>query len=77
MDFESMTRCKVKAITNDDLTSGRYTASDVVIPLPGYDVIYPRYSDEDWYVEMLSKDGFSKDIMNHRIKEYSLSGAYR
>lgn len=52
-------------------------ATDIVMPLPGYDVTYPVYSTKDWYSELLSLDGFSQDSMHHEIKEFSLPGAYR
>ena len=72
-----MTRCKVKAITEDDIIDRTYDMTDIVMPLPGYDVTYPSYAASDWYSEMLSEDGFCKENMHHEIKEYSLSGAYR
>ena len=77
VNFGSMTRCKVKALTEEDIVNGTYTITDIVLPLPGYDVTYPSNSVNNWYSEMLSNDGLDKDNMHHQIKEYSLSGAYR
>uniref|UniRef100_A0AAJ7TWR6 Pseudouridylate synthase 7 homolog n=1 Tax=Petromyzon marinus TaxID=7757 RepID=A0AAJ7TWR6_PETMA len=50
---------------------------DVVLPLPGFDVVYPTHKVGDVYREMLSADGLDVDKLRHRVREYSLSGAYR
>ncbi len=36
-----------------------YTIDDVVLPLPGFDVIYPSHSIGDLFKERLSKDGLT------------------
>ncbi|XP_069048726.1 pseudouridylate synthase 7 homolog [Lepisosteus oculatus] len=54
-----------------------HTIHDVVMPLPGFDVIYPAHHIGDGYREMLSADGLDIDNMRHKIRDYSLSGAYR
>ena len=77
ISLDNMTRCKVKPITEEDIVNGTYTITDVVLPLPGYDITYPANVINDWYCEMLTKDGIDKDNMRHQIKDYSLSGAYR
>lgn len=73
---------------------------DIVMPLPGYDVIYPSHHGKkkilllevlprtNWFVsfsplvgkgyrELLSADGLDIDNMRHKVKDYSLAGAYR
>lgn len=54
-----------------------YTIHDVVMPLPGYDIMYPENEAHTWYREMLEKDGLSIDNLRHSNKDYSLPGAYR
>ncbi|XP_019399112.1 PREDICTED: pseudouridylate synthase 7 homolog [Crocodylus porosus] len=54
-----------------------YTIHDVVMPLPGFDVIYPKHKIGDAYKEMLTADNLDINNMRHRIRDYSLSGAYR
>nr|XP_015207674.1 PREDICTED: pseudouridylate synthase 7 homolog [Lepisosteus oculatus] len=54
-----------------------HTIHDVVMPLPGFDVIYPAHHIGEGYREMLSADGLDIDNMRHKIRDYSLSGAYR
>uniref|UniRef100_A0A673BVR8 Pseudouridylate synthase 7 homolog n=1 Tax=Sphaeramia orbicularis TaxID=375764 RepID=A0A673BVR8_9TELE len=51
-----------------------HSIHDIVMPLPGYDVIYPSHHG---YREMLSADGLDIDNMRHKVKDYSLAGAYR
>ncbi|XP_043821074.1 pseudouridylate synthase 7 homolog isoform X2 [Dromiciops gliroides] len=54
-----------------------YTIHDVVMPLPGFDVIYPKHKISETYKEMLASDHLNIDNMKHKIRDYSLSGAYR
>lgn len=54
-----------------------YTIHDVVMPLPGYDIMYPKNEAYSWYREMLENDGLNIDKLRHSNKDYSLPGAYR
>ncbi|XP_057220497.1 pseudouridylate synthase 7 homolog isoform X3 [Malurus melanocephalus] len=54
-----------------------YTIHDVVMPLPGFDVIYPKHKIGEAYKEMLAADNLDISNMRHKIRDYSLSGAYR
>ena len=65
----------VKILTSENIDS--YTIHDVIMPLPGYDVTYPQHAARAWYEELLSHDGIDIDNMRHKVKDYSLSGAYR
>ncbi|XP_021046390.1 pseudouridylate synthase 7 homolog isoform X2 [Mus pahari] len=62
-------------IEEDDVNN--YSIHDVVMPLPGFDVIYPKHKISEAYREMLAADNLDIDNMRHTIREYSLSGAYR
>ncbi|XP_071778833.1 pseudouridylate synthase 7 homolog [Centroberyx gerrardi] len=55
----------------------RHSIHDTVMPLPGFDVIYPSHHVGKGYREMLSADGLDIDHMRHKVKDYSLAGAYR
>lgn len=46
------------------------------MPLPGFDVIYPKYKVSKAYREMLAEDNLDIDNRRHTIRDYSLSGAY-
>ncbi|XP_004839752.1 pseudouridylate synthase 7 homolog isoform X3 [Heterocephalus glaber] len=62
-------------IEEEDITN--YSIHDVVMPLPGFDVIYPKHKISEAYREMLTMDNLDIDNMRHKIRDYSLSGAYR
>ncbi|XP_045684795.1 pseudouridylate synthase 7 homolog isoform X1 [Phyllostomus hastatus] len=62
-------------IEEEDVNS--YSIHDVVMPLPGFDVIYPKHKISEAYREMLTADNLDIDNMRHKIRDYSLSGAYR
>nr|XP_012602162.1 pseudouridylate synthase 7 homolog isoform X4 [Microcebus murinus] len=62
-------------IEEDDINN--YSIHDVVMPLPGFDVVYPKHKIRDAYREMLTADNLDIDNMRHKIRDYSLSGAYR
>ena len=38
---------------------------------------YPQHEAKTWYEELLSHDGLDVNNMRHKVKDYSLSGAYR
>ncbi|XP_062438051.1 pseudouridylate synthase 7 homolog isoform X3 [Rhea pennata] len=62
-------------IEEDDVDN--YTIHDVVMPLPGFDVTYPKHKIGEAYKEMLVADNLDINNMRHKIRDYSLSGAYR
>ncbi|KAL8265860.1 hypothetical protein R6Q59_003204 [Mikania micrantha] len=70
----------VKVVNSEDLASGRYFYTDVVLPLPGSRVIYPQNDIEQYYQDLANKDGVSLTESMHNVKEFSMtsmSGAYR
>ena len=67
----------VKRLTQDDIDGGAYSMNDVVMPLPGYDVVYPDHKAREWYESQLQFDGLDINDMRHKVKDYSLSGTYR
>ncbi|KAH9507458.1 multisubstrate pseudouridine synthase 7 [Bulinus truncatus] len=58
-------------------TLDKYSLLDVVLPLPGYDVIYPENEVKEWYKSTLEADGLDINKMKRPQKDYSLPGAYR
>ncbi|KAK2917611.1 pseudouridylate synthase 7 homolog isoform X2 [Channa argus] len=54
-----------------------HSIHDIVMPLPGFDVIYPTHHVGKGYRELLAADGLDIDNMRHKVKDYSLAGAYR
>lgn len=69
---------KVRALTEEDIKSGKFTIYDVVLPSPGYDVTYPTNPHlMEVYERLMEKDGLDPHNMGRRIKEFSLAGSYR
>ncbi|KAK0085544.1 hypothetical protein PV325_004948 [Microctonus aethiopoides] len=63
----------VKILTEDDLKN--YSLADVVMPQPGWRVMYPAYA-KAWYEELLANDELNIEL-KQKNKKYSLGGAYR
>ncbi|EPS25140.1 hypothetical protein POX_c03542 [Penicillium oxalicum] len=71
---------RARALTAEEAASGKYSIFDVVLPQPGFDVIYPANQMTDFYKTfMASEQGGGLDPFNMRRKnkDTSLSGGYR
>ncbi|KAJ8100693.1 pseudouridine synthase [Lipomyces tetrasporus] len=67
-----------RPITREEINTGKFTIFDVVMPSPGLDVEYPAHPDlRALYEQIMAKEGLSPYQMRHKVKEFSLSGAYR
>ncbi|GBC02793.1 hypothetical protein RclHR1_04820011 [Rhizophagus clarus] len=66
---------KVKVLSEEDLND--YSIFDVVLPLPGYSVIYPNNDIFEKYKELMWKDHLDPREMRRNVKDFSLSGSYR
>ncbi|EJD53740.1 tRNA pseudouridine synthase D [Auricularia subglabra TFB-10046 SS5] len=56
----------------------RYTIFDVIMPLPGRDVVYPAGDLGELYRQFLTMDGLDPDNLTRiNNREYSLLGSYR
>ncbi|KAI1125009.1 pseudouridine synthase [Nemania abortiva] len=68
------------AVTEDDLQDRKYSIYDVVLPSPGWDVIYPPNEIGDFYAEFMGKPengGLDPHNMRRRQRDFSLPGSYR
>lgn len=68
------------AVTEDDLQDGKYSIYDVVLPSPGWDVVYPSNEIGEFYVEFMSRPengGLDPYNMRRRQRDFSLPGSYR
>nr|CAG8493961.1 737_t:CDS:10 [Entrophospora candida] len=69
---DDLKEIKVKILKKEDLSN--YTINDVVLPLPGYSVIYPDNIIFDKYKELMYRDKLDPRSMRRNC---SLSGSYR
>jgi len=71
---------QARHLTAADISSGKYTIFDVVLPTPGFDVKYPSNEIGDFYAKFMGEKvngGLDPYEMRRRNKEFSLSGNYR
>ncbi|KAF3913162.1 hypothetical protein AA313_de0204054 [Arthrobotrys entomopaga] len=68
---------RARPVTEEEIASGKYTIYDMVLPSPGWDVVYPENDLKDLYAEVMGKDGLDPFNMVRNQKEVSLAGHYR
>lgn len=69
---------RARPLTKDDIESGKYTINDVVLPTPGFDVVYPANKAlSDVYVEIMKEDNMDPFDMKRKVRDFSLAGSYR
>ncbi|KAL2824941.1 pseudouridine synthase [Aspergillus cavernicola] len=71
---------RARALTAAEATSGKYTIFDIVLPLPGFDVLYPPNQMTDFYKSFMGSPrggGLDPFDMRRKWKDASLSGSYR
>ncbi|RCK66881.1 Multisubstrate pseudouridine synthase 7 [Candida viswanathii] len=77
-DVAYVNDAKVKALTKEDIESGKYTIFDVILSSAGYKIQYPANETlRSVYVETMAKDGLDPFKMARNIKEFSMTGTYR
>ncbi|KAJ5100042.1 hypothetical protein N7532_007043 [Penicillium argentinense] len=71
---------RARALTAEEVAGGKYSIFDVVLPQPGFDVIYPANKMTDFYREFMGSEkggGLDPFNMRRKWKDASLSGGYR
>ena len=75
---ESKDNVAVKVLTQEDINSGTYNIHDIVLPTPGYDVVYPSREElRQAYIDSMSRDGLDPFNMRRVVREVSMVGHYR
>ncbi|CAG8889683.1 unnamed protein product [Penicillium nalgiovense] len=71
---------RARALTAEEAASGKYTIFDLVLPQPGYDIIYPENEMKEFYRRFMESEqggGLDPSNMRRPWKDISLSGSYR
>ncbi|KAJ5162079.1 hypothetical protein N7492_007471 [Penicillium capsulatum] len=71
---------RARALTAEEAASGKYSIFDVVLPQPGFDIIYPENQVKDFYREFMASEqggGLDPFKMVRKWRDTSLSGSYR
>ena len=69
-----------RTLSAEEAASGKYSIFDIVLPVPGYDILYPANDIGEFYSEFMGRPengGLSPHQMRRPQKEFSLSGHYR
>jgi len=67
-------------VTEEEAASNKFYIEDLVLPLPGHNVLYPENEIAHIYEILLQRDGISMTSPLHRVKEFSqavMPGGYR
>lgn len=71
---------RARALSATEASSGQYTIFDIVLPQPGFDVLYPANGMTDFYKNFMGSEqggGLDPFDMRRKWKDVSLSGSYR
>ncbi|OJD11310.1 hypothetical protein AJ78_07893 [Emergomyces pasteurianus Ep9510] len=71
---------RARTLSAEEATSGKYAIFDIVLPLPGFDILYPENEMKSFYKDFMgSERGGKLDPFDMRRswKDISLSGGYR
>ncbi|KAF4338578.1 multisubstrate pseudouridine synthase 7 [Fusarium beomiforme] len=74
------TPVRARPLTAEEAASGNYTIFDIVLPTPGYDVVYPENDIGEFYKDFMSRDengNLDPYKMRRMRREFSLPGRYR
>lgn len=73
-------KIQVHSLTEEEANSGKHSIFDIVLPTPGWDVIYPNNEVGQFYTDFMSKEengSLDPNDMHRRQKDFSLPGSYR
>lgn len=71
---------RARHLTAEDIASGQYSIYDIVLPTPGFDILYPDNIMKDFYEKTMASElggELNPHDMRRSWKDISLSGSYR
>ena len=71
---------RARALTKTEAESGAYNIFDIVLPTPGFDIVYPPNEIGKFYEEFMASErggGINPYDMRRDWRDISLSGSYR
>ena len=71
---------RARPVTASEAASGKYSIFDVVLPLPGFDILYPANAMTEFYKTFMASEkggGLDPFDMRRKQRDFSLSGSYR
>ncbi|KAG0633121.1 pseudouridine synthase [Tuber brumale] len=68
---------RARALSKEEAESGKYTMKDIVLPTPGWDIIYPQNALMEVYTRVMKEHGLDPLNMKRSHRETSLPGSYR
>lgn len=71
---------RARPLSKEEADSDKFNIFDIVLPLPGWDVEYPKNSIGKFYEELMASElggGLDPHKMRRNWKDASLSGSYR
>lgn len=71
---------RARQLSKEEAESGKFDIFDIVLPQPGFDVLYPKNAIGTFYKEFMGSEvggGLDPHSMRRTWKDVSLSGAYR
>ncbi|XP_045686048.1 pseudouridylate synthase 7 homolog-like protein isoform X1 [Phyllostomus hastatus] len=76
-DDEHLSNSKVHLVTEEEGSSNTYAIHQVVLPVLGYNVQYPKNKVGLWYQEVLSRDGLQTCRFKVPTLKLNVPGCYR
>lgn len=68
---------RARPLSKEEAESGKWTVDDVVLPMPGFDVEYPKNEVYKTYESIMQLDGIDPLDMRKGPREMNLPGSYR
>ena len=75
---DTITRARV--LSEEEADTGKYSVFDIVLPTPGFDIIYPDNEIGEYYKSFMASErggGLDPYDMRRRWSDMSLTGSYR